>query len=173
MSKTAEKEMEAMLNILKLVDKSLEEANQDELCKHEHTEKDGCITVCLECGEILPERELCFDYNSLSRYKKQNTVHHCTKKYFEKLLNKLSITDNYYDLVCVFEEQEHVLKQVLEHERRKNSLNVHYKLYKLSQRLGIDLNNNIKLPKGYSVLKEHDRIMKRVWNELKWDWIET
>ena len=42
MSKTAEKEMEAMLNILKLVDKSLEEANQDELCKHEHTEKDGC-----------------------------------------------------------------------------------------------------------------------------------
>ena len=94
MSKTAKKEMEAMLNILKLVDKSREEANQDELCKHEHTEKDGCITVCLECGEILPERELCFDYNSLSWYKKRNTVHHCTKKYFDDLENHVAEDDS-------------------------------------------------------------------------------
>jgi len=50
MPKTAEeleKEMEAMLNILKLVDKSREEANQDDLCKHEHTKNDEYVTICL------------------------------------------------------------------------------------------------------------------------------
>ena len=151
---------------------SREQAIQNDLgCKHELTEMDEhCVTFCLECSEILSEGVFIIDPNSYSHYKKRSTAHHCTKKYFEKHMEKLSITN--YDLVSAFEEQEHVLKQVLKHEDRKNSLNVNYKLYKLSQTLEVSY-KNIKLPKGPEVRKNHDRIMKRVWDKLEWNWIET
>ena len=68
--------------------------------------------------------------------------------------------------------QESILKEVLEGESRKNSLSVSYKLYKLLQRQGIS-QPEIKLSWYLKTLKEHDRIMKTVWDKLGWTWIET
>ena len=95
------------------------------------------------------------------------------------MLNKLSsLEQDYWVFISDFEEQETALKEVLkEKTQRKNSLSVHYKLYKLLQRLGkfyldiSEVTSSLKLPKCHKTLTEHDRIMKEVWSRLDWDWI--
>ena len=97
------------------------------------------------------------------------------------MLNKLSnLEGDYWVLISDFEEQETALKEVLkERTQRKNSLSVHYKLYKLLQRNGkfhldiSEVTSSLKLPIYHKTLTEHDRIMKKVWSKLDWDWIAT
>ena len=54
----------------------------------------------------------------------------------------------------------------------KNSLGKKYKFFKISQKLGIS-HPEIKPSKYPKTLAEHDRIMKIVWDQLNWTWIET
>jgi len=150
-------------------------------CKHEITETIDYQVVCIECHLILQERILTFEYNKRYSRQSRKCTPHCTKRYFIKLLNKLSevtsslnLNVSYWVLISDFEEQETVLKEVLQDEgKRKNSLSVHYKLHKLLQRHGISTNDSLKLPKCHKTITEHDRIMKEVWSRLDWDWIET
>ena len=110
---------------------SLQQQNE---CKHEITETRDYQVICIECGEILQEHILTFEYNKRYSRQSRSCTPHCTKKYFIKLLNKLfSLKEDYWVLTSDFEEQETDLKEVLkERTQRKNS--VHCKLYKLLQR---------------------------------------
>ena len=76
-----------------------------------------------------------------------------------------------------FDEQEKALDKVSAmdpDDKRINSLNVYYKLYKLLQRQGHKCNKD-----DFYILKtkvkedEHDDKMKKAWNLLGWKWIET
>ena len=112
---------------------SLQQQNE---CKHEITETRDYQVICIERGEILQEHVLTFEHNKRYSRQSRNCTPHCTKKYFIKLLNKLSnLKEDYCVLIPGFAEQETNLKEVLkERTQRKNSLSVHYKLYKLLQR---------------------------------------
>ena len=155
---------------------SLQQQNER---KHEITETRDYQIICIECGEILQEHILTFEYIKQYSRQSRSCTPHCTKKYFIKLLNKLSSLDqDYWVFISDFEEQETTLKEVLkEKTQRKNSLSVHYKLYKLLQRHGkfyldiSEVTSSPKLPKCHKTLTEHDRIMKEVWSRLDWDWI--
>ena len=59
---------------------------------------------------------------------------------------------------------------MLKNENRKNSLHVQYKLHKLLSRQGVSC-PEVKLPKCYKTLIEHDRIMNLVWNKLRMEQI--
>ena len=63
-----------------------------------------------------------------------------------------------------FAEQEDELKKSL--GERKNSINVWYKLYKLFQHNGLDVDiEDFPLPKPKK-LKEYEDIMEKVWGLL-------
>ena len=149
---------------------SLQQQNK---CKHEITETRDYQIICIECGEILQEHVLTFEYNKRYSRQSRSCTPHCTKKHI-KLLNKLSnLEGDYWVLISDFEEQETALKEVLkERTQRKNSLSVHYKLYKLLQRNGkfhldiSEVTSSLKLPIYHKTLTEHDRIMKKVWSKL-------
>jgi hypothetical protein len=56
---------------------------------------------------------------------------------------------------------------------RKNSINVWYKLYKLFQHNGVDVNiEDFPLPKSKK-LKEYEEIIEKVWETLEWEWIKV
>ena len=103
---------------------SLQRQNE---CKYEITETIDYQIICIECGEILQEHILTFEYNKQYSRQSCSCTLHCIKKYFIKLLNKLSSLEKYYwVLIFDFEEQEAVLKEVLiDEDKQKNSLSVH------------------------------------------------
>ena len=158
-------------------------------CKHKFIETVDYQVMCIDCGEMLQEHYLQYEYNKHYNRQSRKCSQHCTKKYFIKFLNKLSsevtsslnLKEDYWLLISDFEEQETVLMEVLQDEgKRRNSLGVQYKLYKLLQRREkfysvplSEVTSSLKLPKCHKTITEHDRIMKEVWSRLDWDWIET
>ena len=149
-------------------------------CEQKEVYEKGIYLVCLLCGELTENMDpkVRFDftrgYSSKSGHIKIGQLaKHCTTKYFKKFLKKFAfdeivenkINENFFD-------QESILKEVLGGESRKNSLSVSYKLYKLLQHQGIS-HPEIKLSWYLKTLKEHDRIMKTVWDKLGWTWIDT
>lgn len=76
-----------------------------------------------------------------------------------------------------FDEQETALDKVYEidiYDKRMNSLNVYYKLYKLLQRCGHPCRkDDFYILKTKTKKDEHDEKMKKAWEILNWEWIET
>ncbi len=70
-----------------------------------------------------------------------------------------------------FTEQEDELTKLL--GERKNSIHVSYKLYKLFQHNGVDVDiEDFPLPKPKK-LKEYKEIMEKVWEILGWEWVKV
>ena len=150
--------------------------NRDEnpynyLCKHECKEKLNSYVICSDCGLYL-ERQISRGYNH-KNCKPRRNAYHSTKSYFVKNMDKYTkylTSEKIQRLLSDFDKQERVLKHILMTEfKRKNSISVNYKLYKLLQHQGIS-HNNIKLPK---CTDKNDVILKSVWSKLKWSWIQT
>ncbi len=80
-------------------------------------------------------------------------------------------------LLELFDVQEKALIKVSSDntvETRVNSINVYYKLYKLLQFLGWPCKKSeFYILKTKQKEDEHDEILKRTWEYLKWDWIPT
>lgn len=76
-------------------------------------------------------------------------------------------------LLELFDLQEEKLTQVLE-DKRDNSLNVNYKLYKLLQKVGYPCcKDEFYILKTKAKEDEHDDNLKKVWRLLGWTWIPT
>ena len=76
-------------------------------------------------------------------------------------------------LLELFDQQEEKLAQILE-DKRDNSLNVNYKLYKLLQRLGHPCcKDEFYILKTKAKEDEHDENLKKCWELLGWKWLQT
>ncbi len=68
------------------------------------------------------------------------------------------------------EQEDELTKSVAE---RKNSISVWYKLYKLFQHNGVNVDiEDFPLPKPKK-LKEYEEIMEKVWETLGWEWVKV
>ena len=136
-------------------------------CKHEHTYKENCFIICIECGIMFKSYPIIFPQGKSYKNRRVESYKHSTRKYFEKFIKNLDLNVDLDRLFEDFDKQEKVLKKVLKTEGRRNSLNVQYKLHKLLSRQGVFC-PEVKLPKCSKTLIEHDRIMNLVWEELNW-----
>ena len=167
---------EAILWLKGVLSNYVNHNNRDEnpyndLCKHECKEKLNSYIICSDCGLYL-ERQISHGYNHYKNCKPRRNAYHSTKSYFVKNMEKHT-NDLIFDkkrLLSDFDKQENVLKHILITEfKRKNSISVNYKLYKLLQHQGIS-HNNIKLLK---CIEKHDQILKMVWSKSKLDWVKS
>jgi len=80
-------------------------------------------------------------------------------------------------LLELFESQEKALNEVTVNDKndtRINSINVYYKLYKLLQKLDYPCKRgDFPILKTKTKEDEHDDKMRKAWNVLGWQWIET
>lgn len=77
------------------------------------------------------------------------------------------------DLYEDFDKLEEVLEEIKD-EKRKNSLTVNYKLYKLLQRRGYPCRkDDFDILKTKEKESEHEEKMKEAWDRLGWKWIPT
>lgn len=83
------------------------------------------------------------------------------------------LSNSLEQLYSDFEHQEQVYNS-LDHDNRKNSLNVYYKLYKLlqHQKYPVQLKDFFFL-KTRDILEKHDEELRKVWAILGWEWIDT
>jgi hypothetical protein len=81
------------------------------------------------------------------------------------------------NLLELFELQEKALNEATasdKNDNRINSINVYYKLYKLLQKLGYPCKKgDFYILKTKTKEDEHDDKMRKAWEILGWQWIET
>lgn len=82
-----------------------------------------------------------------------------------------------HQLLDLFEQQEKAISEVTvmnKSDNRVNSINVYYKLYKLLQKLGYPCKkSDFYILKTKTKEDEHNEKMRKAWDILGWEWIDT
>ena len=150
----------------------------DEDCQHENTieiedQSGGNIEInhiCINCSMIVKSNMI---FPNLEQYKRKKT--YTTGNYIKKVMMeyegkfKTEIKENLFKILDLHKQLERTYLQIRD-PKRKKSLNVQYKLYKLLQLCGVDCERtDFKIPfKRIIQFEEHKNVWKQICDINKW-----
>ena len=128
------------------------------------------FVMCINCCRVISEKDN--NIYSEDKYSPRKYMVKVIDKYYSK--KHLWKNCNYFKILIMNDIVEKTDKRIIDHTRKK-SLDVHYKLYKLSQLCGenIDITEFKIALKTSKAFKEYDTIWNQICALNKWEFIES